>query len=70
MSSGKVRTNSIFTRGGPMDTMHTGLPLAPVLSSRANLQQRESEADCLAVWDPQLSSTLGGGDPPVSQGLH
>jgi hypothetical protein len=70
MSSDKVRTNSIFTRDGPMNTAHTGLPLAPALSSRANLQQRESEADCPAVWDSQLSSTLSGEDPPASQGLH
>jgi hypothetical protein len=53
-----------------MDTTHTGLPLASALSSRANSQQRESEVDCPVVWDPQLSSTLGGGDPPASQGLH
>jgi hypothetical protein len=66
MLSDKVRMNSVFTRGGPMDRTHPGLLLAPALSLRANLQQRKSEVDCLAVWDPQLSSTLGGGDPPAS----
>jgi hypothetical protein len=45
----KFRKKSVLTRGGPMDTTHTDLPLAPALSLRANSQQRESEADCPAV---------------------